>query len=195
MDDIRQRLNSAFVGFSYEVADGKRIIVRYHWNIVIEGVASVRIMLCGKDPLTGQQLEAEEIARLSPTKTQDSRIFPYDGCFSLRFDALDRYGNVLVEDFRKREAVRLVNQDKRAVVKYAVQPYKHGWSKLAIDTNCPIRCKNKLWAYYNGRYQLVPPLKSGENNLYLPAVSISVQLVFDETGSEDQKPIDCIAKG
>ena len=196
MDDIRQKLNNAFTGFSYEVEDGRKITVRYHWDVTIDGIASICVSLCGKDPLTGEAIKDEEITRLSPTKLQaTSRAFPYDGLFFLRFDALDREGRTVVEDFRKREKVRLVNESKSATVSYAAQSAKRGWTKLTIHTNCPSRCSGNLWAFFDGSYQMIPPLKDGENVLYLPTTSGQIQLVFDEAGSDELQPINCVVKG
>ena len=174
MDQIRQQLAAAAVAISAYVEDGNRIRVGYLWGLTARGVAGIRITLSGTDHLTGE---------------------PIDGKFFLRFDALDSEGRVLVRDFREKKPIELNNPPKRATIRYSSQPARHGWQRLVIETNCPVRCLGKLWALCNGHYQMLPRLASGENVLYFPAGDRSIELVFDEAESEGLRPIDIKTKG
>jgi len=196
MDQIRQQLAAAAVAISAYVEDGNRIRVGYLWGLTARGVTGIRVTLSGKDHLTGEPIDEEEIAWLGPTASGGtSRALPYDGKFFLRFDALDSEGRVLVRDFREKKPVELNNPPKRATIRYSAQQARHGWQRLVIETNCPVRCLGKLWALCNGHYQMLPRLASGENVLYFPAGDRSIELVFDEAESEGLRPIDIKTKG
>lgn len=186
MDNLKHELNKAFLGFSHSVKDGNKISVNYKWNISHPDVSGIRISLHGTNSLNGYAIEPHEIAVLGPTSQRViSRGFPYDGRFSMHFDALDNSGNVLIADFKAPEEVRLDNPERRPFVAYSLSPAKRGWTQLTVTTNCPERCGGSLWAFYSGHYQQIPVAVAGDNVLYLPAHAKDIKLFLDGSSCPD----------
>ena len=187
MDSI-QELREAFASFSYSLVEGRCISVSYQWNIKTAGVEGIRVALRGRNPLTGDPIPDTVIATLSPAKQSvKSQTLAYDGKFLMHFDALDRYGNVLFRDFNEPIAVQLKNPAKRPIIEYSTAAVKHGWTQMTIRTNCAERCREKLWAFYDDHYQLMPALKNSSNVFYLPTTDRELKLFLNKEGCEDMQ--------
>ena len=187
MDSI-QELQKAFAGFSYSFVENRSLSVSYQWNIKTAGVAGVRITLRGRNPLTGDPIQDTHIATLTAAKQHvKSQTLPYDGRFQMHFDALDRHGKILFQDFTAPVAVELKDPSRRPNVEYGVVPARRGWTQVTVRTNCAERCRGKLWAYYDGHYQLIPALKNGSNVFYMPTSDKELRLFLNKEGCEDMQ--------
>lgn len=191
IQELRKReLREAFASFSYSLVEGRCISVSYQWSVKTAGVEGIRITLRGRNPLTGDPIPDTVIATLSPAKQSvKSQTLPYDGKFQMHFDALDRNENVLYGDFNEPVPVVLKNPARRPSIEYSIEAPRHGWTQITIQTNCAERCREKLWAIYDGHYQLIPALKNGSNTFYLPTADREVKLFINKDGCEDiQQP-------
>ncbi|MBR5094315.1 MAG: hypothetical protein IK095_04400 [Oscillospiraceae bacterium] len=149
MDETMMALAKAFRSFSC-TADGGMLDMSSGWNGSTPGVEAVRVTLCGKDPLTGEEIPADLYrVEFSRTKrSEHSHPLPLFGNYELRFEAIGRNG-VTLGSFREPYPIRVENRTYRPRLSYTLT--REGkWLHLTIESNCPRRWNGRIWAEQGG---------------------------------------------
>ena len=144
MDEMMRSLATAFKSFAC-TADGGILDMSTTWRGSTPGVDAVRVILTGKDPLSGAAISPDlYLVEFSRTKLSDrSRPLPLYGDYALRFEAIGRNGTNL-GSFREPYPIHIENRAYRPQLRYRVER-ENKWNHVLIESNCPRRWSGHLW--------------------------------------------------
>lgn len=181
-DTIVEKLNASFRLTATQVPEhsgrGYRIHLAAPWSETGLGVKSYHVQLCGVDPITGRDVEEDNICGdldYSQTKAQTG-VLTYHGEYLLRCTAHMTDGRVIA--FRDQK-ISLNWPSNAPYVKYTVSG-RGDFRCVKIESNCWKTCGGKIWLTFNGHFQraAVVPRMGTTVQLYVPAsgeVGVEVQ--------------------
>ena len=142
---------------------GYRLNFRASWNFSNLNVRSIQVQLVGINPLTGENVEHENIIAtfsFDQKEYQIKRRLNYHGKFCLRCTAVRSTGEQVV--FRNQYIMLECSESKPRIV-YSVRD-SQGFRLVEIRANCWGNCRGKLWITIDGHDQCID-VPAGSNDI------------------------------
>lgn len=183
---LKQRLSAAFRLTVNQVKErsghGYTLHMKAAWPVNEFDVRSFRVQLVGVDPLTGRDVERDEIvAKFSFDQKQHITLpMTYHGSFRLRCAAVLEHGEVL--EFKQQE-IDLDYPANKPWIVYRCAP-QNGFMQVTLKSNCWNNYRGRLWARFDGHDQRInlPAAADGTLSFVLPTSSEPELRVPGETG-------------
>lgn len=142
---------------------GYRLNLKASWNFANLDVHSIHVQLVGTNPLTGENIEPENIVAVfsfDQKEFQIKRKLNYHGKFCLRCTAVRGTGEQLT--FRNQK-IMLECPESKPRIHYSVKETQ-GFLMIEIRSNCWENCRGKLWITVDGHDQCVN-VPAGHDNV------------------------------
>lgn len=156
-DELIQKLNASFILAASQINDssgrGYRIRLHAPWRDNGLGVKYYHVQLCGIDPLTGEDVQADNIyAQFNfAANKAETPLLTYHGTFRLCCTAYLSDGREIPF---KEQAINLNFPQNCPYVKYTVSG-TGGFRHVKLESNCWANCADKIWLRFDGHEQHV----------------------------------------
>ncbi len=142
---------------------GYKLHLKAIWNCSNLDVRSIQVQLVGIDPLTGEDVAAENLVAtfsFDRRECEINRRLTYHGKFVLRCTAVRGSGEQV--EFRE-QPILLECEEGKPWITYSVCE-EQGFQRVEIRSNCWKSCKGKVWMNVDGHNQRID-LPAGPNNV------------------------------
>jgi hypothetical protein len=156
-EELIRTLDKNFMLAYWQEENGGRsykLCLRASWTFSGLDVRGIQVQLVGTNPLTGEDVAAENIAvtfSFDRKEYRSQRLLNYHGKFVLRCVATMGSGEKV--QFRDQDIMLECEQNKPEIV-YTVRETQ-GFRLIEIKSNCWSNCKGKLWITVDGHEQRV----------------------------------------
>ena len=140
---------------------GYTLCLRTMWSFGNLDVRNIRVQLTGINPLTGEDVEAENIVATFSFDQKEYRskcLLTYHGTFNLRCVATMGNGEKIL--FRNQKITLTCAKNKPEIV-YSVKEHQ-GFYVVEIRSNCWGNCRGKAWITVDGHQQRIDVPAAGD---------------------------------